>query len=100
MKHLPLALCAIALGLLCGCKQDKPTPAPPADVSDGALVRYFSQQIEAEHPQEAPQAFYSEYSSPESYPAQQQEVWRLWHRANSTRLASDLWGIDTHNPLI
>lgn len=100
MKHLPLALCAIALGLLCGCKQDKPTPAPPADVSDGALVRYFSQQIEAEHPQQAPQAFYSEYSSPESYPAQQQELWKLWHRANSTRLTPDLWGIDTHNPLI
>ena len=100
MKHLPLALCAIALGLLCGCKQDKPAPASPADVSDGALVRYFSQQIEAEHPQQAPQAFYSEYSSPESYPAQQQEVWKLWHRANSTRLAPDLWGIDTHNPLI
>lgn len=100
MKHLPLALCAIAFGLLCGCKQDKPAPASPADVSDGALVRYFSQQIEAEHPQEVPQAFYSEYSSPESYPAQQQEVWKLWHRANSTRLASDLWGIDTHNPLI
>lgn len=99
MKHLPLALCAIALGLL-GCKQDKPASASPADVSDGALVRYFSQQIEAEHPQQAPQAFYSEYSSPESYPAQQQEVWKLWHRANSTRLASDLWGIDTHNPLI
>ena len=100
MKHLPLALCAIALGLLCGCKQDKPTPAPPADVSDGALVRYFSQQIEAEHPQEAPQAFYSEYSSPESYSAQKQEVWKLWHRANDKRLTPDLWGINTHNPLI
>lgn len=100
MKHLPLALCTIALGLLCGCKQDKPAPASPADVSDGALVRYFSQQIEAEHPQQAPPAFYSEYSSPESYPTQQQEVWKLWHRANSTRLASDLWGIDTHNSLV
>ena len=96
-----LALSVIALGLLGGCSQTRPDRGDEAStVSDDVLVHYLRQQIERDAVQDAPDASYADYITPQDYPAQQERMWELWRRANAERLATQAWAIGSLNALV
>ena len=70
-KRSTLLLPIVALGLLWGCSGEKSKSEPNNDTHrgmttttrDAAIVDYLRQQIDVAPPQEAPEAYYKEYST-------------------------------------